>query len=212
RKQIDDYMFLRGKTDFSKAPWSTASEQLQSWLKKGYLGTQLGSLKQADQEQAFLSGKYPMMFDGSWEFAQVKSAAKFNWGTLLYPSAAFNEGLTGQLISVPTSAKNKDYAYEFIDDMLGATVQNGVGKAGDLALRSDTSVITDPQVKAFTEQFNTLKSDDKLAYFPDYPVTGLLEFLESEMQGMANGSKTAAQFDSDLQAFYDKGKAQVKNG
>ena len=113
---------------------------------------------------------------------------------------------------MPTSAKNKDYAYEFIDDMLGAKVQNGIGKAGDLALRSDTSVISDPQVKSFTEQFNTLKADDKLAYFPDYPVTGLLEFLESEMQGMANGTKTAAQFDSDLQAFYDKGKTQVKNG
>jgi raffinose/stachyose/melibiose transport system substrate-binding protein len=212
RKQIDDYMFLKGSTDFSSGPWKAASQELQTWLQKNYLGTQLGSLTQADQEQAFISGKYPMMFDGSWEFSQVKSAAKFDWGTLTFPGAAFNEGLTSQLLSVPTSAKNKGYADEFINDMLSAKVQNQLGKSGGLPLRSDTSVITDSQTKAFTEQFNELKSNDKLSYFPDYPVTGLLEFLESQMQGMANGTKTAAQFDSALQTFYNNGKKQLANG
>jgi raffinose/stachyose/melibiose transport system substrate-binding protein len=212
RKQIDDYMFVRGRTNFSSAPWSTASEQLQAWLKKNYLGKQLGSLTQANQEQAFIAGKYPMMFDGSWEFSSLKSAAKFGWGTLLYPGAALNEGLTSQLFSVPTGAKNKDLGYAFINDLLSTSVQNKIGQVGDIPLRNNASVISDPQAKALNEQFNTLKTGDKLSYFPDYPVPGLLEFLESEMQGMANGAKTAAQFDTDLQKYYDDGKKQLQNG
>jgi raffinose/stachyose/melibiose transport system substrate-binding protein len=211
RKQIDNYMFLKGSTDFSKAPWSTASAQLASWLKKGYLGTKLSALTQAQMQTAFISGEYPIMGNGSWEFTDVKTSAKFNWGTFLYPGSSFNEGLTGQLLTVPASAKNKDLAYEFINDTLDTSAQNVLGTEGGLPLKADTSVITDAQTKAFTEQFNTLKSDDKLSYFPDYPVTGLLEFLESEMQGMANGDKTATQFDKDLQSFYDKGKAQAAN-
>jgi raffinose/stachyose/melibiose transport system substrate-binding protein len=211
RKQIDDYMFLKGKTDFSTAPWSTASEQLADWLNKGYLGTKLSALTQAQMEQAFISGQYPIMGDGSWEFTGVKSAAKFQWGTFLYPGSAFNEGLSGQLLTVPSGAKNKDLGYEFINDTLDTSAQNVLGKLGGLPLKSDTSVITDAQTKAFTEQFNALKANDNLSYFPDYPVTGLLAFLESEMQGMANGNKTAAQFDSDLQAFYDKGRAAAAN-
>jgi raffinose/stachyose/melibiose transport system substrate-binding protein len=211
RKQIDNYMFLKGSTDFSKAPWSTASQQLETWLNKGYLGTNLSALTQAQMETAFISGKYPIMGDGSWEFTGVKTAAKFNWGTFLYPGSAFNEGLTGQLLTVPSGAKNKDLAYEFINDTLKSSAQNVLGKEGGLPLKSDLSVISDPQTKAFTEQFNSLKADDKLTYFPDYPVTGLLAFLESEMQGMANGNKTAAEFDKDLQSFYDKGKSQAAN-
>ncbi len=212
RSQIDDYMFLRGSTDFSKPPFSTASAQLQTWLQKGYLGKKLGSLTQSDQEQAFIAGKYPMMFDGSWEFAQVKSAVKFRWGTLLYPGAGYNEGLTSQLLSVPTNAKNKDLAYDFIGDMLSAKVQNAFANEGDLQLRSDPAAISDATSKALNAQFQTLKTGDKLSYFPDYPVPGLLEELESEMQGMANGTKTAAQFDADLQKFYDSGKSQLAHG
>jgi raffinose/stachyose/melibiose transport system substrate-binding protein len=208
RAQIDDYMFLKGRTDFTRPPWSTASAQLENWLRSGYLGTKLSALTQKQMETAFISGRFPLMADGSWAFAGVKSAVKFHLGTFVFPQSQLNQGLTGQLLSVPAHAKNKELAYEFVDDALGARAQNTLGKLGGLPLRSDPSVIDDPQAKALTEQFTTLKDANKLSYFPDYPVTGLLEFLESELQGMANGDKDAARFDADLQKFYDNGRSQ----
>lgn len=205
RAQIDNYMFLKGKTDFSAGPFAAASQQLQSWLKSGYLGKKIAALTQNQMELGFYSGKYPMMFDGSWIFAQAKAAIKFNWGTELYPGANFDEGLTGQLWGVPARATDKQLAYQWINLTLSQPVQDVMGKLGGLPLRSNLSVITDPQTKAFTEQFNGLATGSKLSYFPDYPVTGLLNFLESELQGMSNGNVSAVNFDDALQTFYDNG-------
>jgi raffinose/stachyose/melibiose transport system substrate-binding protein len=206
RAQIDNYMFLKGQTSFSAGPFAAGSAELQSWLKDGYLGKDIAALTQNQMETAFYSGKYPMMFDGSWIYAQAKAAIKFNWGTTLYPGANYDEGLTGQLWGVPAKATDKQLAYEWINLTLSPQVQNVIGEQGGLPLRSDLSAISDTQTKTFTEQFNSLATTDKLSYFPDYPVTGLLNFLESELQGMANGSVSAAQFDSALQTFYDNGQ------
>lgn len=208
KSEIDNYMFLKGKTDFSAGPFAAASAQLESWLKAGYLGKDIAALTQNQQELAFYSGKYPMMFDGSWIYAQAKAAIKFSWGTELYPGANFDEGLTGQLLAVPTKATDKSLAEEYINDTLSTSVQNQIGQLGGLPLRtSSVSTITDPETKTFTEQFNTLATSNKLSYFPDYPVTGELNFLESELQGMADGSVSAAAFDSALQSFYDNGES-----
>jgi raffinose/stachyose/melibiose transport system substrate-binding protein len=205
RTQINNYMFLNGKTDFTSGPFAAGSAELQSWLKSGYLGKDIAGLTQNQMETSFYSGKYPMMFDGSWIYTQAKAAIKFNWGTELYPGANYDEGLTGQLWAVPARATDKQLAYEWINLTLGQPAQNVIGQEGGLPLRSNLSAITDAQTRTFTAQFNGLATSNKLSYFPDYPVTGLLNYLESELQGMANGSVSAAQFDSALETFYNNG-------
>jgi raffinose/stachyose/melibiose transport system substrate-binding protein len=212
RKTVDDYMFLKGDTDFSSGAFASGADELQDWLQKGYLGTQLGAITQEQMKQAFIAQKFPIMMNGSWEFTSVKDSATFNWGTMAFPGANLNEGLTGQLWGIPTSAKNKDLAADWIDITLSQKVQDKIGELGGLPLRTDLDAISDPQTKEFTQSFEKLTADDKLSYFPDYPVTGLYEFLISEFQAMANGTKTAAEFNSDLQTFYDKGKKALTNG
>ncbi|GAA3749097.1 ABC transporter substrate-binding protein [Streptomyces tremellae] len=209
RAQVDNYLFLRGRTDFTKPPWSTAGRELVRWLRAGYLGTKLGGLTQNQMETAFLAGKYPLMADNSPVFSTVGQSADFDWGTFAFPGAQLTEGLTGQLLSVPARARHKDLAYDFITDVLAKPAQDTVGREGGLPLRSDPAVITDPRTRRFTAQFDALKKRDAFAYFPDYPVTGLLEFLESELQGLASGNVSASRFDHDLQAFYDDGRARL---
>jgi raffinose/stachyose/melibiose transport system substrate-binding protein len=212
RQTIDDYMFLQGDPDFSSGAFADGAEELQDWIDKGYLGTQLGAITQDQMKQAFIAQKFPIMMNGSWEFTSVKDSAEFNWGTMAIPGASFNEGLTGQLWGVPTGAKNKELAYDWIDITLGQEVQDKIGELGGLPLLVNADAITDPQTLQFTESFEQLKNDDKLSYFPDYPVTGLYEFLVSEFQAMANGTRTAAEFNTNLQKFYDDGKDALING
>jgi len=209
RTQIDNYMFLRGHTDFTQPPWSTASAELEKWIKSGYLGRKLGGITQSQMETAFISGRYPLMADNSPAFSSVAEGAPFDWGTFTFPGARYTEGLTGQLLSVPAAAKHKQWAYEFINDALGKRSQDVVGREGGLPLRSDPHAIDDRRTRRFTAQFDRLKADDAFAYFPDYPVTGLLEFMESSFQGMANGSVSAAEFDRSLQRFYDQGRERL---
>jgi len=212
REDIDDYMFLKDDVDFSSGAFAAGSAKLQDWIDKGYLGDQLGAITQEQMKTAFISGKFPIMANGSWEFTSVKSSATFDWGTMAFPDSKLNEGLTGQLWGVPANAKNKDLAYDWIDTTLSAPVQAKIGELGGLPLLADTESITDPQTKEFTATFDVLNDGDKLTYFPDYPVTGLFEFFVSDFQAMADQSKTAKEFNSDLQTFYDDGKAALKNG
>jgi raffinose/stachyose/melibiose transport system substrate-binding protein len=212
RQTIDDYMFLQGDPDFSTGAFADGAQELQDWIDKGYLGDQLGAITQDQMKQAFIAQKFPIMMNGSWEFTSVKDSAEFNWGTIAIPGAEFNEGLTGQLWGVPAGAKNKDLAYDWIDITLGQQVQDKIGELGGLPLLVNADAITDPQTLAFTQSFEQLKNDDKLSYFPDYPVTGLYEFLVSELQAMANGTRTADEFDENLQKFYDDGKEALVNG
>ncbi len=212
RDEIDDYMFLRDDVDLTSGAFAAGSAKLQEWIEAGYLGDRLGALTQDQMKSAFIGQDFPIMFNGSWEFTSVKSSAEFEFGTIAFPGANFNEGLTGQLWGVPEAADNKELAYDWIDLTLGEEAQDVLGQLGGLPLRANTEAIDDQQTKEFTAQFDTLNQEDKLSYFPDYPVTGLYEFLISEFQAMADGSKTSTEFDADLQSFYDDGKAALQNG
>jgi len=54
--------------------------------------------------------------------------------------------------------------------------------------------------------------DDTLAFYPDYPVPGFLDFIQNNMSAMSNGNETADQYLDKLQAFYDDGKKTVDQG
>ena len=45
-----------------------------------------------------------------------------------------------------------------------------------------------------------------MSFYPDYPVPGFLDFIQSGMQAMSNGNMTAEEWTSNLQEFYDEGR------
>lgn len=210
RDQIDNYMFLKGSPDVDKAPWSTGAEEFQDWIDKGYLGTRLASVTGDQMDQAWLSQKNPLLLEDSNAFTNIKASAKFDWGTFALPDANLNVGSSGHLWAVPTKSSNKELAYDWINTTLSPEVQNVMGKNAGLPLAGDPSVISDPQVKALSEQFQTLVDGDKLSYFPDYPLPGLLDFQQSGMQALTNKSTTADAFSMSFQQYYTKGKSQLQ--
>ncbi|WP_431779499.1 hypothetical protein [Microbacterium aurantiacum] len=91
-------------------------------------------------------------------------------------------------------------------------MQNKIGELGGLPLAGDTSAITDEITRTFTERFDELVADDTLTFYRDYPVPGLLDFIQTHMQAMSNQNETAAEFTEKLQSFHDEGKASVLQG
>lgn len=212
RTQIDDFMFLRDDVDFSAAPWKDGADRFQEWIDKGYVGDQLSGLSFEQATVNFLSGEKAMLIWNNGEFARIREQASFDWGYFTLPGANMSMGSSGHLWGVPANAKNKELAYDWIDITLSPEVQNKIGELGGLPLAGDTSTITDDITRAFTERFDELVADDTLTFYPDYPVPGFLDFIQTHMQAMSNKNETADEYTEELQSFYDDGKASVLQG
>ena len=212
RTAIDDFMFLRNPVNFSADPWQRGTATFQDWIAKGYLGTKLGGLTYEQAIVNFLSQKTGMLIWNNGSFARTRSDATFDWGYFTLPGAQMSMGSSGHLWGVPAKSANKDLAYEWIETTLSPEVQNKIGELGGLPLAGDTATIKDPVTQKFTARFDELVKADTLTFYPDYPVPGFLDFIQSNMGAMSNGTETADEYLGKLQTFYDDGAKTVKQG
>jgi len=208
RAWVDSYELYKGKTDFHDAAWTYAAETFADWVKKGYIAKSSSGTKAEDAGVNFISGKNPILFSGSWWFGRFKEEIKYDWGTFLWPESKMTLGSGGNLWVVPKGAKNKDLAYDFIDITMKKNIQNLLGNKGGVPVAADASAITDEQSKALIENFNTLSSNDGLAFYPDWPVPGFYDVLVSETQKLITGSATPDEYLDALQKAYDAGVPQ----
>lgn len=212
RDTANDYQFLKGDIKFAGSAFERGTKRLIDWIQAGYLGDQLAAITQEQMQTAFSSGEYPMMANGSWYYSLAEQDASFDWGTFAFPEAALTEGASGHLWAVPANADNKDLAYDWIDATLGADVQDLMGQLGELPVAGDPDAIEDEKLRTFSSDFKKIIDSDSLMLFPDYPVPGLVQFLQGELQGFANGSTDVDGFIAKFQDFYDQGKDQVLEG
>jgi raffinose/stachyose/melibiose transport system substrate-binding protein len=212
RTAIDDFMFLREPVDFSKDPWKAGADRFQEWIDKGYVGEQLGGLNFEQATVNFLSGEKAMLIWNQGEFFRIREQATFDWDYFTLPGANMQMGSSGHLWGVPANAKNKELAYDWIDITLSEEVQNKIGQLGGLPLAGDASTIEDELTREYTERFNDLVEADTLAFYPDYPVPGFLDFIQSHMQATANRNETADEYTDELQSFYDEGREAALAG
>lgn len=210
RSFVDAYQLFHAPVDWSADPVKKGTSKLVEWIGKGYVAADSAGLTAEDAGTAFINGTYPMFFSGSWWFGRfVGDMAGKNWGQFLFPGSDLSVGSSGNLWVVPDSARNKDLAYDFIDITLSDEVQEILGQKGGLPVSGDPSTITDERTRTLTENFQTILSNDGLAFYPDWPVPGFYDQITSAMQSLINGSKTADQVLADLAAAYDEGKADM---
>ncbi len=214
RKSIDDYMFLRKPVDFAKAPpWKDGAEKFQSWIDKGYVGTQLGGLNFEQATVNFLSGEKAMLIWNQGTFERIRKDATFDWGYFTLPGAHMQMGSSGHLWGVPANAKNKELAYDWIDTTLSPEVQNKIGELGGLPPspvmhRPSRIRSRRPTPRGSTSSSRTTRCPTTRTT----PVPGFLDFIQSNMQAMSNGNLTADEFTAKLQKFYDDGRKAALAG
>ena len=88
---------------------------------------------------------------------------------------------------------------------MSPTVQNEIGQLGGLPVLGDPAAITDERMKEMNEIFIELRDGDKLSFYPDYPVPGLLDVQMNGLQSLTSGSITAEEFLKNMQEFYEAG-------
>jgi raffinose/stachyose/melibiose transport system substrate-binding protein len=205
RSWVDAYERYAGPVNFKDAAWTYGATTFADWVKKGYVAKNSVGAKAEDAGIAFLQGKFPMMFSGSWWFGRVDKEAKFEWDTFLWPESKMTLGSSGNIWVIPRGSKNKDLAYDFIDLTMKKAAQNTLGNAGGVPVAADPAAITNPKAKKLIEDFNTLAGNDGLGYYPDWPVAGFYDKWVSETQKLMNGSSSPDKFLDNLQKAYDSG-------
>lgn len=209
RDWVDDYQLYKNPVDFSGKEISTATKTVKDWTDKGYISSDSTGMKAEDAGTAFISGKYPMFFSGSWWYGRFTTEMQQDWGTFLFPGAEMSPGSSGNLWVVPTKAKNKKLAEQFIDITLRPEIQAIIGNNGGVPVAADESDITDPKSKELIANFNTLIERDGLAYYPDWPTSTFYDQLNAGLQSVVNGSSSPSKVDDELGQQYADGVKAV---
>jgi raffinose/stachyose/melibiose transport system substrate-binding protein len=211
RSFVNAYELFQGDLDFHGPVFTYAATELLSQVKKGYYGKNATGTSYNDANAAFTQGTYPMDLTGSWMFGTFLTSIKtFKWGIFVMPGKTLNTGSGGNLWVVPAGAKNKDIAYDFIDLTMQPKAQTIMANAGGIPLHAALDQITDPHVKALNAAFNTIVSNDGLAFYPDWPVVGYMDTLGGALQELIGGTKTPTQFLDEIAGPWNDFKATLK--
>jgi raffinose/stachyose/melibiose transport system substrate-binding protein len=202
---VDAYERYTTKANLKDPAWMYGATTFADWVKKGYIAKNSVSLKAEDAGTAFIAGKFPIMFSGSWWFGRVQKNAKFDWDISNWPEAKMAPGSAGNHWVVPKGSKNKQLAYDFIDITMKKATQNALGNSGGIPVATDTAAITDPKTKKLVDNFATLAGSDGLAFYPDWPVNGFYDKWVSETQKLMNGSASPDKLLGSMQQEYDSG-------
>jgi raffinose/stachyose/melibiose transport system substrate-binding protein len=207
RPMINAYQLYQGNFDFNNPAFTYAANTMVDWLKKGYISKDSISMKAEDLGVAFTNGKAPIMISGSWWYGRfMTEITSFDWSIGLFPGNKMNPGSSGNIWVVPSKAKNKDLAYDFISITLQPDIQALLGNKGGIPVNADISKIDNPKVKELISLFTKLNAEDGIAFYPDWPAAGFYDALVSNIQDLLLGKDTTKVFLDSLNKAYKEGK------
>lgn len=201
---VDDYQLYKGKVDFHGPEMTFAVNKYKEWLAKGYFDKKDVGLKGTDMTEQFVSQKRPVMVGGNWWFGGLSTDIKdFKWSTSPYPGSEMTLGAGGNNWVIPTKAKNKKLAEDFIDITMSAKIQKLIGEEGNIPLVAKPEEIANPKSRQLIDAFDQDQQRNGLAFYPDWPVAGYYDTWLAATQNLMNGAKPDAVLDQ-LAAPYDK--------
>jgi len=207
RQWVNNYQIYANPVDFNGPELTFGATTYAQWVQNGYIAKTATSMKAEDMGVAFEKGTNPIMISGSWWYGRfMKEITNFKWGIFLFPGNKLDPGSGGNLWVVPNGAKNKDLAEDFIDITLQKDNQTILANSGGIPVNADLTQVTDPQILVLNQNFSDLLKNDGIAYYPDWPAPNYYAKLVAGSQDLTNGSKTVAQYLTEIAAPYNAGK------
>ncbi|MGC5170578.1 ABC transporter substrate-binding protein [Microbacterium sp. DT81.1] len=211
RQFVDDYQLYENPVDWQGDEITYATETLQDYVDKGYIASDVSSIKADDAGVAFINGSAPIFVSGSWWFGRfVAEATGFDWSLQAFPESELSLGSSGNLWVVPENASNKELAYEFIDITMRPEIQAIIGNSGGLPVAANPADITDEKSAELISTFNGILDNDGLSFYPDWPAPGFYDVLVQELQGLVTGVQDAETTNAKLGEAYDEGTEEFR--
>ncbi|MDR7273750.1 ABC transporter substrate-binding protein [Catenuloplanes atrovinosus] len=206
---VDDFQLYKNKVNFQGPEMTYGATKFAEWVSKGYIAKDSAGVKAEDMGVNFIQGKSPILISGSWWYGRFSDEIKYDWGTFLFPGNTLQAGSGGNLWVIPTSAKNKSLAYDFIEITMKPEIQALLGNSGGVPIGADASAITDAKNKELIENFNKINAANGLAFYPDWPAPGYYDVLVAGMQNLINGSKTPQAVLDEIATPYNDNLASI---
>ncbi|MGP6170899.1 ABC transporter substrate-binding protein [Microbacterium sp. A204] len=208
---VDDYQLYENPVDWEGDEITYATQTLQDYVDKGYIASDVSSIKAEDAGVSFINATSPIFVSGSWWYGRfVNEATGFDWTLQAFPEAELSLGSSGNLWVVPENASNKELAYEFIDITMRPEIQAIIGNNGGLPVAADPADITDEKSQELITAFNGVLDADGLSFFPDWPAPGFYDVIVQELQGLITGAQDVATTNANLGEQYDEGTAEYR--
>src|SRR5687768_16920391 len=103
------------------------------------------------------------MVGGNWWFGSLATDIKdFSWSTAPYPGSEKTLGSGGNHWVIPTKAKNKQLAEEFIAITMSDKIQKLIGEEGNVPLTAKADTIANPKATELINAFDTYQADNGL--------------------------------------------------
>jgi ABC-type sugar transport system, periplasmic component len=204
------YQRFDGDVDWDA--WEKAAQTVADWTAKGFISKNSTGIPAQDAGNAFEAGTYPLFYSGTWWAGPFdENITSFEFDQFLFPGSDLHPGSGGNLWVVPSKAKNKDLAYDFIEITMSPEVQNFLGENGQVPVAAEASAITSPIGQLVSSRFAELQdaADGGLAWYPDWPVAGLNDILLQNNTELVNGTKTPEQVVESIRTAYEQGRADA---
>ncbi|MFD0705572.1 ABC transporter substrate-binding protein [Alloscardovia venturai] len=203
---VKNYQMYTGDVDWTSGAADYATKTIKDWVTKGYISKDSTGIDAETSGQAFMNGKFPMYFSGTWWFGRFQTEIKgFQWAETKFPGSGKVPGSSGNIWVIPERSAKKDAAAEFINITLSKEVQNLLGNSGGVPVNADSSAITDPKSQQLLAEFNDILKKNQLAFYPDWPASTFYDQLNAALQDLVNGTATVQQTEKQLKESYDKG-------
>ena len=211
RQFVNDYQLYENPVDWQGDELTYASETLLDYVDKGYIASDVSSIKAEDAGVSFINGTAPIFVSGSWWFGRfVAEATGFDWTLQAFPESDLSLGSSGNLWVVPENAANKELAYEFIDITMRPEIQAIIGNNGGVPVAADPADITDEKSAELIATFNGILDNDGLSFYPDWPAPGFYDVIVQELQGLVTGVQDVETTNANLGEQYDEGTADFR--
>ncbi len=211
RQFVNDYQLYENPVDWQGDEITYATETLQDYVDKGYIASDVSSIKAEDAGVAFINGTAPIFVSGSWWFGRfVTEATGFDWTLQAFPESDLSLGSSGNLWVVPENAANKELAYEFIDITMRPEIQAIIGNNGGVPVAADPADITDEKSAELIATFNGILDNDGLSFYPDWPAPGFYDVIVQELQGLITGVQDVETTNANLGEAYDEGTEEFR--
>jgi raffinose/stachyose/melibiose transport system substrate-binding protein len=191
RQWVSDYQLYENPVDWHGPELTTATETLVDWVDAGYISKDVTGIKAEDAGVSFINGDAPIFVSGSWWYGRfVSEISGFDFGIFPFPDSDLSLGSAGNMWVVPTTAKNKELAYTFIDITMRPEIQAIIGNNGGVPVAANVDDITDEKSQELIAAFNAINEKDGLSFYPDWPTPTFYDEIVAQLQELVNGTKT----------------------
>jgi raffinose/stachyose/melibiose transport system substrate-binding protein len=191
RQWVNDYQLYENPVDWHGPEVTAATETLVDWVDAGYISKDVTGIKAEDAGVSFINGDAPIFVSGSWWYGRfVSEISGFDFGIFPFPDSDLSLGSAGNMWVVPTTAKNKELAYTFIDITMRPEIQAIIGNNGGVPVAADVDDITDEKSQELIAAFNAINEKDGLSFYPDWPTPTFYDEIVAQLQELVNGTKT----------------------